>query len=336
MERIGVGFSGGFQPKEVVECVRYAEQLGYDSAWMTEGHGGDQFSILTACALETSRIKLGTSISSVFVRSAPTIAMAAACVDEFSSGRFILGLGSSHRVQVVGEHGLGYGKPLSRVKESMEIIRSIWDAGEIRSFNGAVFDIDWFNLWFTPYRAEIPIYLGAVNSGTLQAVGEQAQGVILTRSTLQQTRKSLDQIVQSAKLAGRNPIHLEYATQLGCSVDNDKEKARDRLRDRIAMYAARFPRYREVMAGAGYGEEVEAIKNTWVSGDIQAAKAMIPVGLIDDMALVGTPSEIRERIQEYRDIGVTLPIIMPSVDAENRVSQTKDLLRLCAPLGAAP
>lgn len=102
------------------------------------------------------------------------------------------------------------------------------------------------------------------------------------------------------------------------------------------MYAARFPRYREVMAGAGYGEEVEAIKNAWISGDIQAAKAMIPVGLIDDMALVGTPSEIRERIQEYRDVGVTLPIIMPSVDAENRVSQTKDLLRLCAPLGAAP
>jgi alkanesulfonate monooxygenase SsuD/methylene tetrahydromethanopterin reductase-like flavin-dependent oxidoreductase (luciferase family) len=136
MERLGVGFAGGFQPKEVAACVKYAEQLGYDSAWVTEGHGGDQFTILTACALATSRITLGTNISSVFARSAPTIAMAAACVDDFSNGRFILGLGSSHRVQVVGEHGLEYSKPLSRVKESVDIIRTIWRDGEIRSYNG--------------------------------------------------------------------------------------------------------------------------------------------------------------------------------------------------------
>ena len=109
MERIGVAFAGGgMTPPEIVECVQLAEELGYESAWVAEGHGGDQFSILTACALATSRIRLGTSISSVFVRSAPTIAMAAACVDHFSNGRFILGLGSSHKVQVEPEHGLEF------------------------------------------------------------------------------------------------------------------------------------------------------------------------------------------------------------------------------------
>ena len=65
MTRIGVGFSSGLHPKEVVECVKYAEELGYDSAWMAEAHAGDQFSILTACAMVTRRIALGTSISSV-------------------------------------------------------------------------------------------------------------------------------------------------------------------------------------------------------------------------------------------------------------------------------
>ena len=72
MERIGVAFSGGFQPTDVAECIQLADELGYESAWVAEGHGGDQFSILTACALKTSRILLGTSITSVFVRSAPT------------------------------------------------------------------------------------------------------------------------------------------------------------------------------------------------------------------------------------------------------------------------
>ena len=93
MDRIGVGFSGGMSPQDIVECVKFAEELGYESAWVAEGHGGDQFSILTACAVATERIKLGTSITSVYVRTAPTIAMAAASVDHFSNGRFILGVG---------------------------------------------------------------------------------------------------------------------------------------------------------------------------------------------------------------------------------------------------
>ena len=69
MERIGVGFSGGMSPQDIVECVKVAEELGYESAWVAEGHGGDQFSVLTACAMVTERIKLGTSITSVFVRT---------------------------------------------------------------------------------------------------------------------------------------------------------------------------------------------------------------------------------------------------------------------------
>ena len=81
MERLGVAVTAGLAPNEVVECVKLAEELGYESAWMAEGHGGDQFSVLTACAVATERIRLGTSITSVFVRSAPTIGMAAACVD---------------------------------------------------------------------------------------------------------------------------------------------------------------------------------------------------------------------------------------------------------------
>ena len=73
MGRIGLAISGGLSPLEIVECVKLAEELGYESAWVAEGHGGDQFAILAACALATRRILLGTSISSVFVRSVPTI-----------------------------------------------------------------------------------------------------------------------------------------------------------------------------------------------------------------------------------------------------------------------
>ncbi|MEE9147522.1 MAG: LLM class flavin-dependent oxidoreductase [Candidatus Tectomicrobia bacterium] len=331
MERIGVGFSGGFQPKEIVECVTYAETLGYDSAWVTEGHGGDQFTILTACALATSRITLGTNISSVFARSAPTIAMAAACVDDFSDGRFILGLGSSHQVQVVGEHGLEYSKPLSRIKESVDIIRTIWRDGEIRSYHGEIFNIEWFNLWFRPLRQALPIYLGAVNPRMLALTGEIAQGVILTRATLEQTRTAIAHVAAGQQHAGRAPSEVDIATQLACSVSENKDEARNRQKERVAMYTARFPRYRKVMEEAGYAQELEAVREAWLAGDQQRAQQLVPADLIDRMGAVGTPEEVRARIQAYRDVGVTLPIVMPNVDPDDTVAQTKELLRVCAP-----
>src|SRR5262249_57062304 len=104
--RIGIAISGGPSPAEIVDLVVLAESLGYESAWIAEGHGGDQFAILAACAMRTSRLRLGTSISSVFVRTAPTIAMAASSVADLSGGRFILGLGSGPTVQVEPGHCL--------------------------------------------------------------------------------------------------------------------------------------------------------------------------------------------------------------------------------------
>src|SRR5713101_2706972 len=149
MSRIGIAFSGGPNPAEIVECVRLAEALGYESAWVAEGHGGDQFAVLAACAAQTSRILLGTSITSVFVRTVPTIAMAAATVDHLSSGRFILGIGSSHKVQVEGEHGMAYAKPLTRVRESVEIIRRLLQDGRVQ-YAGESVHIAGFDLWFAP------------------------------------------------------------------------------------------------------------------------------------------------------------------------------------------
>src|SRR5436853_5173964 len=140
MARLGLAISGGLSPTEIVECVKLAEDLGYESAWVAEGHGGDQFAVLAACAVATTRILLGTSISSVFVRSAPTIAMAAATVDHLSNQRFILGLGSSHKVQVEGEHGIAFGQAIPRLRDTVAIVRALLRDG-VASQKGEVIDI---------------------------------------------------------------------------------------------------------------------------------------------------------------------------------------------------
>ena len=141
MGKIGIAISGGLNPAEIIDLVVLAESLGYESAWIAEGHGGDQFAILAACAMRTSRIRLGTSISSVFVRTAPTIAMAASSVADLSGGRFILGLGSSHKVQVEPEHGVAYGKPLKRTRETVAIVRALIRDGRVR-FDGETVRIE--------------------------------------------------------------------------------------------------------------------------------------------------------------------------------------------------
>ena len=223
MSRIGIVFSGGLTASEIVDCAERAEALGYESVWVAEGHGGDQFAILAACALRTRRIRLGTAISSVYVRTAPTIAMAAAAVDELSGGRFVLGLGSSHRVQVGPEHGVEYSRPLGRVRDTVAVVRTLLRDGEV-SHAGETVRIDRFDLWFQPYRREIPIYVSALFPKMTELCGEIADGVILARSTLAGAARARAHVVAGAARAGREPAAIEIASLLPASVAPDRKR----------------------------------------------------------------------------------------------------------------
>ncbi len=247
MDRLGVAFAEGLQPGEVVECVKLAEDQGYESAWMAEGHGGDQFSILTACAMAIGRILLGTSISSVFVRTAPTIAMAAATVNLYSNGRFILSLGSSHKVQVEPEHGLTFGRPVQRMRECIDIVRTLLRDGEV-SYKGEVYDVENFKLWFEPHRAQLPIYVAAVFPRMLEVSGEIAQGVLLVWATAEHAKAAAEHVATGTRSAGKKPSEVDVATMIPCAVSDDKDRARDSMRMAIASYVGRFPRYRRLMS----------------------------------------------------------------------------------------
>jgi probable F420-dependent oxidoreductase len=330
MTRIGFALSRGLPPGEIVECVKLAEELGYESAWVAEGHGGDQFAILSACAAVTQRILLGTSISSVFVRSIPTIAMAAATVDHISRRRFILGLGSSHRVQVEPEHGISYSKPVQRVRESVEIIRTLLRDGVV-SYKGETVDIERFDLWFAPIRQEIPIYLAALFPKMLQVCGEIAQGVILTWSTLDAGRRAADNIAIGALRARRRPEEVDITSLLPCYVTNDRGQAFDAMRPAVAFYGGFFPRYNRLMAESGFPEAAQAIKTAWNQGGHEAATKVVPDELIEAIAVAGTPAECRDRIEAYRRSGITLPIISPRPTGTDPKQATIEALKACAP-----
>jgi probable F420-dependent oxidoreductase len=317
-------------PPDIVECVQLAEEMGYESAWVAEGHGGDQFAILTACAVATNRIKLGTSITSVFVRSAPTIAMAAASVDHFSQGRFVLGLGTSHKVQVEPEHGLVFAQAVPRLRECIDIIRSLLRDGEV-SYQGNVYDIRGFDFWFEPFRQEISIYVAAVFPKLLEVCGEVSQGALLTWCTLEHAKTAARHVAIGAEGAGRDPAEVEVATLLPCAVTDARDQEIDALRSNIARYAARFPRYRRLMEEAGFTEELQAVRTAWQEGEPDKAIRLVPDALIDKIALVGTAGQCRDRLEEYRQAGITQPLISPRVSGADAKEKALEIIRACAP-----
>ncbi len=328
--RIGVAISGGLTAPDIVECVRLAEELGYESAWVAEGHGGDQFAILAACATATKRIRLGTAISSVFVRSVPTIAMAAATVDALSGGRLVLGLGSSHRVQVEGEHGLPYAKPIPRVRESVEAIRALLRDGEV-TYRGETVRIDRFDLWFTPLRPRLPIYLSALFPPMLEVCGELADGLILTWSTVEAPGRAAAHVAVGARRAGRRPEDVEITSLLPCVIADRRAEALERMRPAVAMYAGFFPRYNRLLAEAGFPDAARAIQTAWQAGDRAGAARAVPDAMAAAVGLVGTPAECRARIEEYRTAGLALPIISPRARGAGARAAFEDAIRACAP-----
>src|SRR5262249_16319874 len=162
-------------------------------------------------------IRLGTSISSVFVRTAPTIAMAASSVADLSGGRFILGLGSSHKVQVEPEHGVAYLKPLTRTRETLAIVRALLCDGRVR-FAGETIRIENLDLWYTPLHRGVPVYLAAVFARGIALAGEIADGIILTRSTIDTAARVRQQLSDAARRSGRDPRAIEITTLLPTAV----------------------------------------------------------------------------------------------------------------------
>jgi 5,10-methylenetetrahydromethanopterin reductase len=328
--RIGIAFSGGPSPSEIVDCVRLAESLGYESAWVAEGHGGDQFAVLAACAMQTSRILLGTGISSVFVRTAPTIAMGALTVDDLSRGRFILGLGSSHKVQVEGEHGVPYAKPLTRVRETVALIRALARDGRV-GFRGETVRVEKFELWFSPRRPALPIHVSAVFPKMAALCGEIADGIILTRSTLATAAEIRRHVAEGARRAGRRPEEVTVSSLLPTAVADTREQALAALRPGLAFYAGFFPRYNRLIAGHGFAAEAAAIAAAWARGDREEAERAVSDALIDATGIAGTPQHCRERIEAYRRSGIDLPILSPFARGPSAKAKFEAAIRACAP-----
>jgi len=310
--------------------AQLAEERGYHSVWQPEGRGGDQFSILTACALGTRRIGLGTSISSVFVRTAPLIGMAAATVDRYSGGRMTLGLGTDHRGQVERMYGHTYERPIQRLRETVDIVRALWRDGEV-AYAGDIFDIERFDMWLEPGRTAIPVHVAAVNPKMLAVAGEIGDGVIVTNHTVDSMRHVRAHIDAGAAAAGKSAGDVTVSALIGCAVADDRDEARACMRYELTAIRTRNDRYARLKRDLGFGDDWERLLQTLDTEGRAAAAATVSDAYLDAFTLAGTPTEVRDRLERWREAGVDLPILLP---AGSRADQLA-VVRALAPAGTS-
>jgi F420-dependent oxidoreductase-like protein len=323
-ERLGIatGFAvTAAEREELVRRVQVADDLGVDSAWVAEAWGRDAFTLLTELALKTRHIKLGTAIVNVFSRSAAVLAMTAASLDELSGGRVILGLGSSGANVIEHWHGVPFDKPLTRLREYVEIINRIV-AGRRLIHRGDVFTLRrGFRLDLEAVRKHIPIFIAALSPRSIEQTGRIADGWIPIYWPKDRLGEGIDQLMKGAQAAGRQRRELTVAPSIGVFVvdKGDAEEARREARRPIAFYVGRMGAfYYQMLQRQGFEREVAEIRAAWDRHDPEGAAAAVSNEMLEATTVVGSLEECREKLEERRALGVDLPIINlspgPSLD----------------------
>jgi len=274
------------------ELVRRAEAAGYTDLWSGETSGPDGFTPLAISAAWTERARLGTGIVGVFQRGPALLAQEAAALADASDGRFVLGIGSSSDRIVEGWNGIPFEKPLTKVRETLEFLRTALD-GE-RTETG-------FKLETKPAH-RIPIVLAALRGKMLELAVERGDGAFTNFLPL----AGLPRV--TAQLEGA-PEDFELLCRFFC-IPGEREQVEPIARFMFSSYIT-VPVYTNFYRWLGYGDEIDAMVSAWESGDRQAAAAAAPWELIEEMFIFGTAEEMKERIGAFVAGGITLPILTP-------------------------
>ena len=276
---------------ESIARVKSAERLGYESVWTTQlPDARDAALVLAAYAAATQRVGLGTGVLPIYTRHPTAMAQMAATLDELSGGRFILGIGISHKVTVESMWGLRLDSPVDAMREYLEILRaSLRDGGA--AIEGKHFSARW--AYSAPRRPELRIMISALNPRMLELAGERADGVVLWMCSPGYIRDHvIPALAAGRQKAGKSMEGFEVVAAVPVCLTSDRAGAQAVFRQTVERYA-NLPYYRKMMDASGFKSELEA--------------GAITEGMIDELAGIGDEGQVREAIRRYREAGVTLP-----------------------------
>jgi F420-dependent oxidoreductase-like protein len=311
---IGSAYYNGQDWDELVDYCVAADRMGVDQAWSAEAWGMDTIVPLAFLAAKTENIKLGTGIMQISARVPSMTAMTSQSLDTVSKGRFILGLGVSGPQVVEGLHGASFAKPLSRLREYVEILK-IALAGEKVQYDGEHYLLPRPGgegkpiRLSQPPRPDLPIYLATLGPKSLEMTGELADGWLGTSFLPDHADIFLDHLKAGAEKAGRSLADIDIQTGGYFEVGEDVERLINERKPAMAftlgaMGSAKTNFYNQAYQRAGYADVAKEVQGLWVSGKKEEAIRAVPDDLVLQANLIGTEDMVREQLKRYREVGV--------------------------------
>ncbi len=308
MERLGFAIVT-FAPipfAEMGTVARQAEELGYERVYTSESLT-DALACDMWIAARTERIIVGSSVALVYYRHPLITAQAATTISDVSGGRFVLGMGLGHEPRNLAL-GVTFGKPLGDMRAYVGQVRDILEGRPVypdlplQTYEGRALEIRRPN-------HPVPIMMAASGPKMVELAGELADRVSLSFAPFKALPEIRAAVTRGAERGGRSGDAVEIDIMVHAVVSDDLARARDSARAALAYWVG-LPRFNIAVRDAGFPDEAKQIREAFQRGDQDGVRTGVSDAILNEFALVGPPSRIRERIAQLRSDGLDVPILM--------------------------
>ena len=306
-KRIAVTLPMGPRLEDSITLVEWAEANGFDDVWFSDAMAPDSLTMAAAVAPYTRRMRVGVAVTPVYTRTPAVFAATANVLGQLLPGRFVLGLGSSSQTIMERFNGIQMEKPLTRVKETAIIVRSML-AGEKSGFELSTLHSRGYRQ--EPLPAPPPIYLAALRPKMIEMAAEHGDGVIFNLWPQKALPKMLEHVEIGARRAGKRLEDIEIVNRSVVMVSDDIEDAKARFRNHYAPYYAN-PVYNNFLKWAGYPDEAEGILAGWAARDRELSTGSITDEIIEAVAIIGDVDKVHRRFREDAAGGIDTNIVSP-------------------------
>lgn len=322
-KRIAVTLPAGPKLEQTIELIHWAEDNGITDGWFSDAGAPDSLTSIAAVAHQCRSLRIGVAVTPVYTRTPAVLAATADVISQLLPGRFVLGLGSSSQTIMGQWHGIGLDRPLTRVRETALMVRSM--------LRGEKSDFDLETLYSKGYYqapAEFPppIYLAALRPNMIETAAEVGDGVIFNLWPRAALPRMMEHVKIGAARAGKDWQGVEIVNRAMVLVTDDKAHGRDLFRAMFAPYYA-TPVYNRFLAWAGYDTAAGTISEGWAERNRDKTAGALSDELVDEIAVIGTEDEVQARIREDAAGGVHTHIIAPLAAEPALVQRTFDAFR---------
>lgn len=322
-DRLGFTFASlmALGPELAIDTARQAAELGYRSFWTAETTGPEAFSLLAAAGAAAPGLDLGTGVLALQLRTPMVAAMGAATLQALHpEADILLGVGISSPVVTSRWHGVAYGdRPLAHVREYVTLVRACL-TGEKVDFDGDFYRVKGFRLGLRLGDKRPKIVVGALNPAMLRLAGEVADGVLLNYLPASHVAWSVEQV----RAGGAAEIYAYVHAGVG-----DREQGIDKARRDLFSYAV-VDAYAANFRRAGFGDEVDEIRERHAAGDREGALAAVSDRFCDAIDILGDADTVRAAFGAYVDAGVDVPVLMPMPWGGDRRQVVTDTMEAAA------